>query len=173
MHKHNRILTYNSTHTLLRYDFKFRFKTTTCRALFSVFMNYWDTHKLNEHNKSTFESQNGKNVIELIFVSSRFFSQVLTKHKPVIYSVELKGKLQTLALRGMKIRKIEMGKLSKAMKEVQKPTAPSEINNLFSHFTKFIYESAFASTKRRSQKWFNKEFYVLHKQLKAENRHRF
>ena len=46
----------------------------------------------------------------------------------------------------MQIRQIDSGKM-KAMKELQKPTTPSEINNSYSQFSKAIYESAVASAK--------------------------
>ena len=91
----------------------------------------------------------------------------------VVCSVDPGSKPETMASRRKQERKIKIGKLSKGMQEVQKPTKLFEINNSYSQFSKANYEAAIATARIKSSKWVSKDLYFLHKQLKAEYRHGF
>ena len=66
----------------------------------------------------------------------------------------------------MQLHKLNIDKLSKERKEVKKHTTPSEDNNLYSHFSKAKDESEASSSKGTSSNCFNKDLYLLHRQLK-------
>ena len=57
----------------------------------------------------------------------------------VVCSVDQESKQETTASRQKQVRK-KMGKLSKGMKEVHKPTKPFEFNNSYLQFSKASYE---------------------------------
>ena len=66
-------------------------------------------------------------------------------------------KLKTSACKRKLVPKKNIGELSKAIKEVQNLTTPSEINNSYSHSSNTIYESATASAKGKLTKRFSKK----------------
>ena len=66
------------------------------------------------------------------------------------------------------MRKLDVEKLNERMKSVQNPHDSNAMDTSYDEFAKAIHESAATvRTERKSPKWFEKELYLLHEQLKA------
>ena len=70
------------------------------------------------------------------------------------------------------MRKLDIEQLNKRTKSVQSPHDSNAMDTSYDEFAKAIHESATLRTERKSPKWFNRELYLLHKQLKAGYRQR-
>ena len=123
------------------------------------------------------ESQNSKNVILLIFVINRVLchvrpidiNDIFSKtYKQVVCSVDFKGKHSKYTKQA---RRINLGRLSKAMKVAQKPTTSFKKNRTHILSRQSINQHPFLLIENQQEVL--RKMYLLQKQLKAQYIHRF
>ena len=70
------------------------------------------------------------------------------------------------------MRKLDVEQLNERMKSVQNPHDSNAMDTSYDEFAKAIHESATVRPERKAPKWYKRELYLLHKQLKAGYRQR-
>ena len=162
-------------------DFNCRLDSTERGNLLCEFLIIWNLHCVNDNEEVTYDFQCGKSVIDLFFVSKELlehFNEIkinnsfLTKHKPVSCCFDLKRRHDIAASRKKQMRKLDVEQMNERMKNVQNPHDSNALDKSYDEFAKAIHESATVRPERKSARWFKKELYLLHKQLKAGYRQR-
>ena len=162
-------------------DFNCRLDSSERGNSLCEFLINWNLHCVNDIKEVTYEFQYGKSVIDLFFVSKELLehfneikinNSLLTKHKPVSCCFDLKHRQDTAESRKKQMRKFDIEQLNERMKSVQNPHDSNALDTSYDEFAKAIQESATVMHERKSPKWFKRELYILHKQLKAGYRQR-
>ena len=95
----------------------------------------------------------------------------LTKHKPVSCCFDLKRSHDIAVSRKKQMRKLDVEQLNERIKIVQNPHDSNAMDTSYDEFAKAIHESATVWPERKLPKWFKRDLYLLHKQLKYRQRH--
>ena len=90
----------------------------------------------------------------------------LTKQKLVSCCFDLKSRQDIAESRKKQMRIFDVEQLNERMKSVQNPHDNNALDTSYDDFAKAIHESATVRPERKSSKWFKREMYLLHKQLK-------
>ena len=147
--------------------------------LWEILIN-WTIHCVNDNEEVTYEFQCGKSFIDLFFVSKELLEHFeikinnssLTKYEPVSCCFDLKLSHDIAESRKKQMRKLDVEQLNERMKNVRYPHDSNAMDTLYDDVAKVIHESASVQPERKSPKWFKREPYLLHKQLKTGYRQR-
>ena len=162
-------------------DFNCRLDSTERGILLCEFLINWNLHCVSDNEEVTYDFHCGKIVIDLFFVSKELlehFNEIkinnsfLTKHKPVSCCFDLKRRHDIAESRKKQMRKLDVEQLNQRMKSVQNPHDSNALDTSYDEFAKAIHESTTVQPERKSPKWFKREMYLLHKQLKIGFRQR-